>query len=152
MRLGRRTGKALAGRRERYFLWFMSCAQSRRHTVLELAVDNAAGIAIRSAATFEPSRSATHGFPPIHFGNEPKTVNFKSNQFVAAGATGAKTALAERPKGAQNRDAAARTKWTDGNQCSSLGEAACQCGVAKGTISNAIKTEKLSATRREDGS
>jgi hypothetical protein len=27
-----------------------------------------------------------------------------------------------------------------------------QCGVAKGTISKAIKTGKLSATRREDGS
>jgi len=33
-----------------------------------------------------------------------------------------------------------------------LGEAARQCGVAKGTISKAIKTGKLSATRREDGS
>jgi excisionase family DNA binding protein len=33
-----------------------------------------------------------------------------------------------------------------------LGEAARQIGVAKGTISKAIKTGKLSATRREDGS
>ena len=33
-----------------------------------------------------------------------------------------------------------------------LGEAARQCGVAKGTISKAIKSGKLSATRREDGS
>ena len=33
-----------------------------------------------------------------------------------------------------------------------LGEAARQCGVSKGTISKAIKTGKLSATRREDGS
>ena len=33
-----------------------------------------------------------------------------------------------------------------------LGEAARHCGVAKGTISKAIKTGKLSATRREDGS
>ena len=33
-----------------------------------------------------------------------------------------------------------------------LGEAARQCGVAKGTISKAIKTGKLSATRREDNS
>jgi excisionase family DNA binding protein len=33
-----------------------------------------------------------------------------------------------------------------------LGEAARQCRVAKGTISKAIKTGKLSATRREDGS
>jgi hypothetical protein len=33
-----------------------------------------------------------------------------------------------------------------------LGEAARQCGVAKGTISKAIATGKLSATRREDGS
>jgi hypothetical protein len=33
-----------------------------------------------------------------------------------------------------------------------LGEAARQCQVAKGTISKAIKTGKLSATRREDGS
>jgi len=32
-----------------------------------------------------------------------------------------------------------------------LGAAARQCGVAKGTISKAIKTGKLSATRREDG-
>jgi hypothetical protein len=36
MRLGRRTSTALAGKRERYFLWFVSRAQSRRHTVLEL--------------------------------------------------------------------------------------------------------------------
>jgi hypothetical protein len=33
-----------------------------------------------------------------------------------------------------------------------LGEAARLCGVAKGTISKAIKTGKLSATRRADGS
>src|SRR5262245_56254448 len=33
-----------------------------------------------------------------------------------------------------------------------LGEAARQCGVAKGTISKAIANGKLSATRREDGS
>ena len=33
-----------------------------------------------------------------------------------------------------------------------LGEAARQCGVVKGTISKGIKTGKLSATRREDGS
>ena len=33
-----------------------------------------------------------------------------------------------------------------------LGEAARQCGVAKGTISKAIASGKLSATRREDGS
>ena len=33
-----------------------------------------------------------------------------------------------------------------------LGEAARQCGVAKGTISKAIKTGKLSATRNEDSS
>ncbi len=33
-----------------------------------------------------------------------------------------------------------------------LGGAARQCGVAKGTISKAIKTGKLSATVREDGS
>jgi excisionase family DNA binding protein len=33
-----------------------------------------------------------------------------------------------------------------------LGQAARQCGVSKGTISKAIKTGKLSATRREDGS
>lgn len=33
-----------------------------------------------------------------------------------------------------------------------LGQAARQCGVAKGTISKAISTGKLSATRREDGS
>jgi excisionase family DNA binding protein len=33
-----------------------------------------------------------------------------------------------------------------------LGEAARQIGVAKGTISKAIKTGKLSATRKEDGS
>jgi excisionase family DNA binding protein len=32
-----------------------------------------------------------------------------------------------------------------------LGEAARQCGIAKGTISKAIKTGKLSATRKEDG-
>ena len=32
-----------------------------------------------------------------------------------------------------------------------LGQAARQCGVAKGTISKAIKSGKLSATRREDG-
>lgn len=34
----------------------------------------------------------------------------------------------------------------------SLGQAARRCGVAKGTISKAIKTGKLSATRREDNS
>jgi excisionase family DNA binding protein len=33
-----------------------------------------------------------------------------------------------------------------------LGQAARHCGVAKGTISKAIKTGKLSATRHEDGS
>jgi hypothetical protein len=33
-----------------------------------------------------------------------------------------------------------------------LGEAARQCGVAKGTISKAIKIGNLSATPREDGS
>ena len=33
-----------------------------------------------------------------------------------------------------------------------LGEAARHCGVAKGTISKAIRSGKLSATRREDGS
>ena len=33
-----------------------------------------------------------------------------------------------------------------------LGEAARQCGVAKGTISKAIKSGKLSATRNEDTS
>jgi excisionase family DNA binding protein len=33
-----------------------------------------------------------------------------------------------------------------------LGEAARHCRVSKGTISKAIKTGKLSATRREDGS
>ena len=33
-----------------------------------------------------------------------------------------------------------------------LGEAARQCGVSKATISKAIRTGKLSATRREDGS
>jgi excisionase family DNA binding protein len=33
-----------------------------------------------------------------------------------------------------------------------LGQAARHCGVSKGTISKAIKTGKLSATRREDGS
>jgi hypothetical protein len=33
-----------------------------------------------------------------------------------------------------------------------LGEVARQCGVAKGTISKTIKTGKLSAIRREDGS
>ena len=33
-----------------------------------------------------------------------------------------------------------------------LGEAARYCGVSKSTISNAIRTGKLSATRREDGS
>jgi hypothetical protein len=32
-----------------------------------------------------------------------------------------------------------------------LGGAARQCGIAKGTISKAIKTGKLSATRKEDG-
>ena len=38
------------------------------------------------------------------------------------------------------------------NMAFTLGEAARQCGVAKGTISKAIKTGKLSATRREDHS
>lgn len=33
-----------------------------------------------------------------------------------------------------------------------LGEAARQCGVAKGTVSKAIRSGKLSATRNEDGS
>ena len=33
-----------------------------------------------------------------------------------------------------------------------LGQAARHCGVAKGTISKAIKAGKLSVTRREDGS
>ena len=33
-----------------------------------------------------------------------------------------------------------------------FGEAARQCGVAKGTISKAIKSGKLSATRNEDSS
>ncbi len=33
-----------------------------------------------------------------------------------------------------------------------LGEAARQCGVAKGTISKAVRTGKLSASRNEDGS
>jgi len=53
---------------------------------------------------------------------------------------------------------------TAGNVCSrsnlderkppmfTLGEAARQCGVSKGTISKAISTGKLSATRREDSS
>jgi excisionase family DNA binding protein len=33
-----------------------------------------------------------------------------------------------------------------------VGEAAQQCGVSRSTISSAIRTGKLSATRREDGS
>ena len=38
------------------------------------------------------------------------------------------------------------------NTTLTLGEAARHCGVSKGTISKAITTGKLSATRREDGS
>jgi excisionase family DNA binding protein len=38
------------------------------------------------------------------------------------------------------------------NTTLTLGEAARHCGVSKGTISKAIATGKLSATRREDGS
>ena len=38
------------------------------------------------------------------------------------------------------------------NTTLTLGEAARHCGISKGTISKAIATGKLSATRREDGS
>src|SRR5262249_9830406 len=41
---------------------------------------------------------------------------------------------------------------TTGNTTLSAGQAAKHCGVSKGTISKAIASGKLSATRREDGS